>query len=193
MIHGYRILLAVAEKTDCDELLCVLNRLGYNVVAIATEARTALRLAFDIQPDAMIVDPAIPDHGGTGIIDLLEEHRLTAVIFYARSEALIAAQAKKNWVFAYLLAPVDEGAVALSVEVAVANFQRLIALEEENRRLKRDLSSRRLIEQAKGLLVEKKGLSEREAYHYLQRLSMDRRQSMTKIAREIIITLRPKV
>ncbi|MEW6447149.1 MAG: ANTAR domain-containing protein [Bacillota bacterium] len=188
-MDGYRILLAVADQPDCNHLRDMLLRLGHNVIAATSEARSALRLAFEVHPDAMIIDPSIPDCGGSGALQILEEHRLMAVIFYSRNEEVIVEQAKKGWVMAYILPPIEEANIAAAVEVAVANFQRLSALEHENAKLQKNLVERRLVEQARGLLAEKKGLSEREAYHYMRHLSMNRRQPMARVAKEIIASL----
>lgn len=189
-MYGYRILLAMVEIPDRNRLRDILTRLGHNVVAVATEARAALRLAFEIHPDVMVVEASLPDCGGAGVLQILEEHRLTAVVLYAQNEATVTEQARQGWVLAYLLPPLEEGNVAAAVEVAVANFRRLAAIEQENVKLQKNLEARRLVEQARGLLAEKKGLSEREAYYYLRRLSMNRRQPIAKVAREVIISLK---
>lgn len=188
-MDGYRILLAVAEQPDRNHLRDILSRLGHNVIATTSEARSALRLAFEVHPDGMIIDPSIPDCGGSGALQILEEHRLTAVILYSRNEEKIVEQAKKGWVMAYILPPLEEANVITAIEVAVANFQRLSALEHKTIKLQKNLAERRLVEQARSLLAEKKGLSEREAYHYLRHLSMNRRQPMARVAKEIIASL----
>lgn len=188
-MDGYRVLLAVAEQPDRNHLRDMLLRLGHNVIATTSEARSALRLAFEVHPDVMIIDPSIPDYGGSGALQILEEHRIMAVIFYSRNEAEILEQVKKGWVMAYILPPLEEADVITAVEVAVANFQRLSALEHENIKLQKNLHERRLVEQARGLLAEKKGLSEREAYHFMRHLSMNRRQPMARVAKEIIASL----
>jgi len=188
-MYGYRVLLAVSEPSERVHLRDILTRLGHNVVAVATEARAALRLAFEVHPDVFIIDASLPDYGGAGAVQILEEHRLIAVVIYSRNETSILEYAKKGWVLAYLQPPYDEGHVAVAVEVAVANFQRLAAIERENIKLQKNLRERRLVEQARGLLEEKKGLTEREAYRYIRHLSMNRRQPMAKVAKEIIASL----
>ncbi|MEW6182215.1 MAG: ANTAR domain-containing protein [Bacillota bacterium] len=188
-MYGYRVLLAIAETSDRNQLREILTRLGHNVIAAAAEARAALRLGFEVNPDVMVYDPALPDHGGAGALNILEEHRIAAVIIYSREEKTIIEQAKKGWVLAYLMPPLDDVIVAVTVEVAAANFQRLSALEQENSRLQKNLKERRLVEQARGLLAEKKGMTEQEAYHYLRNLSMNKRLPMVKVAKEIISLL----
>jgi response regulator NasT len=188
-MYGYRVLLAVVEPPERIHLRDIITRLGHNVVAVATEARAALRLAFEVHPDVFIIDASLPDYGGSGALQILEDHRLMAVVIYSRDETSIIDYAKKGWVLAYLQPPYDEGQVAVAIEVAVANFQRLAAIERENIKLQKNLQERRLVEQARGLLEEKKGLSERDAYRYIRNLSMNRRQPMAKIAKEIIASL----
>lgn len=97
---------------------------------------------------------------------------------------------KKGWIIAYLLPPLEEADLSTAVEVAVANFKRLSALEHENIKLQKNLAERRVVEQARGLLAEKKGLSEREAYHYLRHLSTNRRQPMARVAKEVIASFK---
>lgn len=188
-MYGYRVLLAISDPLERVQLREILLRLGHNVVAVATEARAALRLAFEVHPDVFIFDASLPDHGGAGALQILEDHRLTATVVYSRDETAILEQAKKGWVLSYLLPPLDGSSVATAVEVAVANFQRLTALEQDNIKMRKSLKERRLVEQARGLLEEKKRMSEREAYNYLRHLSMNRRLPMAKIAREIIDSL----
>ncbi|MEW6172657.1 MAG: ANTAR domain-containing protein [Bacillota bacterium] len=188
-MYGYRVLLAVAETPDRNQLREMLTRLGHNVIAVATEARAALRLGFEVNPDVLVYDPSLPDRGGSGALNILEDHRLGAVILYSREEKIIIEHAKKCWVLAYLIPPLEESNVATAVEVAAANFQRLSALEQENVKLQKNLKERRLVEQARGLLAEKKGITEQEAYHYIRNLSMNKRLSMAKIAKEIISAL----
>lgn len=181
-----RILIAVPDTAESKKLHDTLLKAGHLVIAQVREAKDVLRLAFETQPDLVLMDPALPDYSGLGVAQVIDEHRLAPIVFVTRNYVDITRQAGNGWLFSYLLSPYNEDDLYLAVEVALSNFQRLLALERENARLKKSLEARKLVERAKGLLVDKKGLSEREAYKYLQKLSMDTSRPLVVVAREII-------
>jgi response regulator NasT len=181
-----RVLIAVQDAVESKNLYGKLLKAGHLVVGQAREAGEVLRRTFEIQPDLVLMDPGLPDYGGLGVAQVIDEHRVAPVVFVARNYIDITRQAGNGWLFSYLLSPYSDDDLYLAVEVARSNFQRLLVLERENARLKKTLTARKLVERAKGLLMDKQGWSEQEAYKYLQRISMNTSRSLTVVAREVI-------
>jgi len=156
------------------------------VVARTRNAGDTLRAAFEIHPDLALIDAGLPDYSGLGVLQILDEHRLMPVVILARNETDVLQHLVSAWVFGYLFIPCTEAEVRVAAETALANFRRAAALEQENRKLKKQLETRKVVERAKGLLMEKENLTESEAYKHLQKLSMDRSLPLARVAREII-------
>jgi len=181
-----RVLLATADETAARDLKDMLVKLGYLVVARTRNAGDTLRAAFEIHPDLALIDAGLPDYSGLGVLQILDEHRLMPVVILARNETDVLQHLVSAWVFGYLFIPCTEAEVRVAAETALANFRRAAALEQENRKLKKQLETRKVVERAKGLLMEKENLTESEAYKHLQKLSMDRSLPLARVAREII-------
>jgi len=181
-----RVLLATADEPLGRELKDMLTKLGYLVVARTRNAGDTLRAAFEMHPDLALIDAHLPDYSGLGVMQILDEHHLMPALVLARDESDVLQYLVSVWVFGYLFLPCTETELRVAAEVALANFRRAAALEQENRKLKKQLETRKIVERAKGLLMEKKNLTESEAYKYLQKLSMDRSQPLVKVARGVI-------
>ncbi|MEW6727089.1 ANTAR domain-containing response regulator [Desulforudis sp. 1088] len=184
-----RVVIAVADDNERKKLRNKLVKAGHLVIAQVADAKETLRVTFQFHPDLVIFDTRLPDYGGLGVPQVIDEHRVAPIVFLAHDPRDIASMARTEWMLSYILVPYTDDELYLAIEVALANFRRLTALEQENTRLKRNVESRKLVERAKGLLMERKGFSERDAYKYIQKRSMDTSRSLAKVAREIIIQL----
>jgi len=186
-MFGARIVIADADVNFRKKLKEILNLAGYLVVGEVSEGRSALKVVFQTDPDLVIMDTMLPGAEGLGIIRIIEEHRVAPVILLAGSRGQdILEEAKASWIFAFLVKPVNEAHLLPTIEIAIANFRKFIKLEEENKKLKQALEERKLVEKAKGLVMEARALSEKEAYKYLQKLSMDNCLPIARVARKII-------
>lgn len=181
-----RIVVAVESTVESKKLKDKLQKAGHLVIGQVHDAKDALRVTFQTNPDLVILDAGLPDYGGLGVAQVIDEHRMCPVILLASEVGDIVQRARQGWLLSYLLFPYTDDELYLATEVAIANFQRLVALERENTRLKNNLESRKLVDRAKGLLMDHKKLNEREAYKYLQRLSMDHAKPIARIARQVI-------
>lgn len=181
-----RILVATADEAVARDLKDMLTKLGYLVVARTRNTGETLRTAFEIHPDLAFIGVQLPDYGGLGVLQILDEHRIMPVVILARDETDVLQHLVSVWVFGYLFIPCTEAEVRVAAEVALANFRRVTGLEQENRKLKKKLETRKVVERAKGLLMEKENLTESEAYKHLQKLSMNRSLPLARVAREII-------
>ncbi|MCL6634784.1 MAG: ANTAR domain-containing protein [Peptococcaceae bacterium] len=192
-MFGARIVIADADAGFRKKLKEMLVHAGYLVTGEVGDGRSALKVIFQTEPDLVIMDPKLPGAEGLEIVRIIEEQRVAPVILLtAFHEQELLEEAKDSWIFAYLVKPVGGAQLFPAIEIAIASFRKFIRLEEENRRLRRTLEERKLVEKAKGLVMEARGLNEREAYKYLQKLSMDSCVPMAKVARQIIARFNKK-
>lgn len=186
-MFGARIVVADADAGFRQKIRETLVHAGYLVTGEVGDGRSALKVIFQTEPDLVIIDSRLPGSEGLEIVRIIEEYRFSAVILITSSHDLeLLEEAKASWVFAYLVKPVSDSQLLPAVEIALSNFKKLVKLEQENKRLKQALEERKLIEKAKGLVMEVKGISEKEAYKYMQKLSMDKCKSLASVARHII-------
>lgn len=186
-MFGARIVIADADAGFRKKLKETLVHAGYLVTGEVGDGRGALKVIFQTEPDVVLMDARLPGAEGLGIVRIIEEHRAAPVILLALShdQELLEA-AKDSWIFAYLVKPVSDTQLLSTIELTLANFSKFIKLEQENKRLKQTLEDRKVVEKAKGLLMDCKGMSEKEAYKHLQKLSMDKCVPIVRIARQVI-------
>ncbi|HOV79460.1 MAG TPA: ANTAR domain-containing protein [Bacillota bacterium] len=186
-MFGTRIVIADADAGYRKDLKDKLLHAGYLVTAEAGDGRSALKAIFQTEPDLVIMGASLRGAQIPEIARIIEEHRVAPVILLTSSyEQQLLEEVKSTWIFAYLVKPVSEAQLFSAIEIALANFRKLTGLEEEVKRLKKSLEERKIIEKAKGLLMEEKGFAEKDAYKHLQRLSMDNCVPIVHVAREII-------
>lgn len=188
-----RVFIAESDQMMYKKLKDSLVKLGYLVSGAVLSGRQGVSTIFQAQPDVVLMEAKLPGFRGMEAARVLEEHRLAPVILItSQNDRETIEEAKVSWVFGYLIKPVDEALLSPVIEVAVANFRRLIRLEEENQKLKALLENRQIIEQAKYMMMEKKGYTELEAHRFLQKNSMERGVSVVKVAQQVIIKLDKK-
>ncbi|OPX88665.1 MAG: putative transcriptional regulatory protein pdtaR [Pelotomaculum sp. PtaB.Bin104] len=186
-MFGARIVIADSDHGFRKKLKDILIHAGYLVVGEAEDGRGALKAVYQTEPDLIIMDAMLPGAEGLDIVGIIEDHRVAPVILLTASQDLqFLDEVRTSWIFAYLVKPLSEAHLLPAIEIAIANFRKIIKLEEENKKLKQALEVRKLVEKAKGLLMEAKGLSEQEAYKHLQKLSMDNCVPIFRVARQII-------
>ena len=189
-MYGTRIVIADADRIFLKKLKDSLTHVGYMVVGEVYDAKNALQIIFKTEPDLIIMDANIPGCEGLEIARIIEEHRVAPVLLLtAYSQRELIEEAKHSWVFGYLLKPINQENLFPAIEIAIANFKRFLKLESENKELKKLLEERKLVDKAKGLLMEKKGLTEKEAHKYIQRVSMDKGIAVSRVAKKVISLL----
>ncbi|GAW91648.1 ANTAR domain-containing response regulator [Calderihabitans maritimus] len=187
-MFGSRIVLADADPAFRKNLKEMLTKAGYIIVAEAGDGLSALKAIKSMHPDLAILDARLPVKDGLEVAKIIEEDRVAPVLLLtAYNHKDIVQQAKDSWVFAYLVKPVNEANLFPAIEIAIANYRRMLSLEREIHRLKETLETRKLVERAKGILMEVLDLSEAEAFKKIQKESMNKRTSMRQIAQSIIV------
>lgn len=166
-----------------------LKRLGFEVVGEGSSGSAAIRLARELKPDVLFLAVGLPDMDGlTAAAQILETHALPIIILSSHLNPEVIQRAKEAGVMAYLVKPLREEELLPAIELAISRFEEFNALRKENADLKRILEDRKLIERAKGILMEREKISEPQAFGRIQKASMNSRRSMAEIAQAILLS-----
>ena len=182
-----KIYIAEDESIILMNFKMILQQLGYEVVGSAVNGEKALKDILELKPDLLLLDINMPRLDGISLFESVSKAYDAACIFITGhfSEAFVE-KAKKAGALGYLIKPVDEKQLKASIEVAVARFDERCILRDETEKLRADLSDRKYIERAKGILMDSFGLKEGEAMARLQKLSRDKNKKLAVIARDMI-------
>ncbi|MCL4466453.1 MAG: response regulator [Chloroflexi bacterium] len=183
-----RVVIADDESIIRMDLREMLQSLGYLVVGEAGDGISAVNLARELKPDLVIMDIKMPDLDGIAAAKMLTEERIAPVLLLtAFSQQELVEGAKEAGVVGYIVKPFRESELVPAIEVALARFKEFRSLEREAADLKDTLETRKLVERAKGVLMDTQGLKEAEAFRKIQKLSMNSRKSMRQIAEAILL------
>jgi len=167
----------------------MLERAGFEVVAEARDGREAVALAAEHRPDLAVMDVKMPELDGIEAArQMLEQRQIPIVMLTAFSEAALVGRAVDAGVFGYLVKPFRESDLLPAIEAARARHAELQALRDEAGSLRDALEARKLIERAKGLLMEKDGLTEAEAFARLRGASQQTGRPLREVAEAILAT-----
>ena len=184
-----RVVIADDESVICMDLREMLSNVGYLVVGEAGDGRSALNLARELRPDVVLMDIKMPDTDGIEAARILTEERIAPVVLLtAYSQPDLVDRAKLAGVVGYLVKPIQEADLAPAIEIALARFTEFRELEREVDNLQEQLETRKLVDRAKGILMDTQGMTEAAAFRRIQKMSMNTRRSMKEIAQAIILT-----
>lgn len=188
MADSLRVLIADDEALHNLALTSQLETLGHQVVATASNGREAVELARDLKPDLAFLDIRMPTMTGPEAAHQISAERpIPIIILSAYSDARTVDEATRSPIFHYLVKPVDPDDLSPAIAVARARFEDWINAKRQRDQLESKLEERKLIERAKGLLMDTRNLSEREAYRFLQKTSQDKNTPMVELARKILL------
>jgi response regulator NasT len=181
------ILVADDEHLVASGLATNLTDLGFQVVGPATNGAEAIRLCEAIRPDMAILDIRMSEIDGLAAArTIFERYGIPSVILSAYSDDEYATEAAQAGVFGYLLKPVSQDQLRVAITVAWAQHLDTIGRKDEISGLKQRLESRKTIEQAKWILVKRKGIDEPEAMRTLQRHARNNRRPLADVAQSVI-------
>lgn len=189
---GIRVLIADDEAVVRMDLREMLEESGYTVVGEAGNGKRALELGKELKPDLAILDIRMPEMNGLEVGEKLMEEGVATLILTAYTDREFIERAKEIGVLAYLVKPFTKENLIPAIEMAIARFRELMELRKEVSSLKEALEARKLVERAKGLVMKHFGISEEDAYRYLQRRSMEYRKPLKEVAEAIIVALEMK-
>jgi AmiR/NasT family two-component response regulator len=166
----------------------MLSNLGYLVVGEVGDGRSAVNLARELRPDLIIMDIKMPDMDGIEAAKILTEEKVAPVLLLtAYSQRELVERAKEAGVVGYLVKPFRESDLSPAIEVALSRFVEFRTMEKEVGDLQQALETRKLVDRAKGILMDTQGLTEAEAFRKIQKMSMNTRKPMKDVAEAIIL------
>ena len=182
-----RVLIAEDEALIRLDLKEMLEEEGYTVVAEAGDGQQAVDRATELRPDLVILDIQMPVLDGLSAAEQIASARIAPVIVLtAFSQRELVERARDAGAMAYLVKPFSKNDLVPAIEVARGRFAEMTALDGEVRTLEERLETRKVVEQAKGKLMSEQGLSEAEAFRWIQRTAMNERTSMKALAQRIL-------
>ncbi|MDK7733544.1 response regulator [Propionimicrobium lymphophilum] len=182
-----RVLVAEDEALIRLDLVELLEEQGYEVVGQAADGEKAVEMARELRPDLVVMDVKMPKMDGITAAENITDERIAPVVMLtAFSQRELIQKAKTAGAMAYVVKPFDASDVVPAIEIAMARFQEMQALDDEVASLEERLESRKIIDQAKGILQEALGMTEPEAFRFIQKTAMDLRRSMREVASGVI-------
>jgi response regulator NasT len=182
-----RVLIAEDEALIRLDLKEMLEEEGYSVVAEVGDGQQAVEQATAQRPDLVILDIQMPVLDGLAAAERIASERIAPVIVLtAFSQRELVERARDAGAMAYLVKPFSKNDLVPAIEVARARFAEMHALDSEVRTLEERLETRKVVEKAKGRLMADRGITEAEAFRWIQRTAMNERTSMKALAEQIL-------
>lgn len=182
-----RVVVAEDESLIRLDIVETLRDNGFDVVGEAGDGEKAIELVEELRPDLVVMDIKMPKLDGISAAEQInKKHLAPVVLLTAFSQQELVERASEAGALAYVVKPFTPADLLPAIEIAISRFQQITALEEEVADLAERFETRKLVDRAKGILNEKMGLSEPEAFRWIQKASMDRRLTMQDVAKTII-------
>jgi two-component system, response regulator PdtaR len=188
-----RVVVAEDESLIRMDIVEILRDNGYDVVADVGDGEAAVEVATELRPDLVVMDVRMPKLDGIEAAKRLSENHIAPVVLLtAFSQKELVEQASEAGALAYVVKPFTQNDLLPAIEIALSRYQQILTLEAEIADMAERFETRKLVDRAKGLLNERMGLTEPEAFRWIQKASMDRRTTMQAVAQAIIDQLAPK-
>ncbi len=182
-----RVVVAEDETLIRLDIIEILRGEGYDVVGEADNGEKAVQLAEELKPDLVLMDVKMPVMDGISAAEKIVKARIAPVVLLtAFSQKELVERARDAGAMAYVVKPFTAADLLPALEIAISRYAQISALESEVADLAERFETRKRVDRAKGLLMSKMGLSEAEAFRWIQKTSMDRRLSMREVAETII-------
>ena len=184
---GRRIVVAEDEALFRLDLVEMLREDGYDVVGEAGDGAEAVRLVEELRPDVAVLDVKMPGLDGLSAAEQIGERRLAAVVMLtAFSQRELVERARDAGALAYVVKPFTRADLAPAIEIALSRHAEIVALEAEVADLAEQFETRKRVDRAKSVLMTQLGLTEPQAFRWIQKTSMDRRLSMREVADAVL-------
>jgi AmiR/NasT family two-component response regulator len=182
-----RVVIAEDEAIIRLDLRETLEEEAYEVVGETGRGDEAIRLVRELRPDLAILDIKMPGVDGLDAARAITaEHICAVLILTAFSQRELVEQARDAGALAYLVKPFQKTDLVPAIELAIGRFRELAAYREENRELQEQIETRKIVDRAKGKLMDEHGLRESEAFTFIQRRAMSERTRMRAVAERIL-------
>ena len=184
-----RIIIAEDDTVIRMDLREELQRQGYLVVGDVGDGLSAVNLARELRPDLVVMDIKMPEMDGIEAAKILTAEKLAPVVLLtAFSDDELIQRAREAGVVHYVTKPWRQADLKPAIEIALSRFQEFRQMEGSVKTLEEALATRKVVEKAKGVLMQKNNLSEQDAFRRIQKLSMNNRKSMKEVAEAILLT-----
>lgn len=182
-----RVVVAEDEALIRLDLVELLRDEGYDVVGEVGDGEAAVEKARELQPDLVVMDVQMPRMDGISAAKIIASERIAPVVMLtAFSQRELVEGAREAGAMAYVVKPFEASDVVPAIEMAMARFREIRAVEAEVEDLEERLASRKAVDQAKGILQTGMGMTEQEAFRWIQKTAMDLRKSMREVAEGVI-------
>ncbi len=182
-----RAVVAEDEALIRMDVVETLREAGFAVVGEAGDGETAVRLATELRPDVVVMDVKMPVMDGISAAERIgKEHAAPVVLLTAFSQTELVESARDAGAMAYVVKPFTPADLLPAIEIAISRYGQITALEAEVADMTERFETRKRVDRAKGLLMTKMGLSEPDAFRWIQKTSMDRRLTMREVADAVI-------
>ena len=182
-----RVVVAEDEALIRMDIVEVLTEAGFDVVGQASDGEAAVELVRELLPDLVVMDITMPKLDGLSAAEMIGKERLAPVVMLtAFAQPEFVARASEAGAIAYVVKPFTPERLLPQIEVALARYQEILAVEAQYADALERLETRKLLDRAKGLLLDTMKLSEPEAFRWIQKASMDRRLTMGEVAQAVI-------
>ncbi|WP_374701013.1 MULTISPECIES: ANTAR domain-containing response regulator [Brevibacterium] len=182
-----RVVVAEDEAVIRLDIVEMLREVGYDVVGEAADGESAIRLAEELRPDLVVMDIKMPILDGISAAERIAKARIAPVVLLtAFSQKELVERARDAGAMAYVVKPFTAADLIPALEIALSRHAEISSLESEISDLTERFETRKVVERAKSLLQTSMGLSEPEAFRWIQKTSMDRRLTMREVADTVL-------
>lgn len=182
-----RVVVAEDEAVIRLDIVEMLREVGYDVVGEAADGESAIRLAEELRPDLVVMDIKMPILDGISAAERIAKARIAPVVLLtAFSQKELVERARDAGAMAYVVKPFTAADLIPALEIALSRHAEISSLEGEISDLTERFETRKVVERAKSLLQTSMGLSEPEAFRWIQKTSMDRRLTMREVADTVL-------
>jgi len=188
-----RVIVAEDESLIRIDIVETLRDHGFEVVAEASDGEKAVALAEELRPDLVVMDVKMPLMDGISAAEILTKKKIAPVVLLtAFSQRELVERASEAGALAYVVKPFTPNDLIPAIDIALGRYAQIQALEDEVADMAERLETRKVLDRAKGVLNNTMGLTEPEAFRWIQKASMDRRLTMKEVAQTVIDQLAEK-
>lgn len=187
MAEKYKIVIADDESLICMDLREMLEEAGHEVVGIGSDGVEALNLVKEKKPDLAILDVKMPRLDGIQAARMIAHDNLAPVVLLtAFGDEDMIEKAKKSMVFGYVMKPVEEKTLFPAIQIAVSQYRQKKDMVDRVKNMERELAARKIVDRAKGLLMDYYHITEEDAYRRMQQTSMKRGITIADVAQKVV-------
>lgn len=181
------VVVAEDESLIRIDIIETLTDNGFTVIGEAADGEKAVELARSLRPDLVVMDVKMPLLDGISAAEILAKEKIAPVVLLtAFSQRELVERASEAGALAYVVKPFGPNDLIPAIEIALSRAAQLHALEDEVSDLADRLETRKVLDRAKGILNDTMGLTEPEAFRWIQKASMDRRLTMREVAQTVV-------